>query len=77
MTRHTPGRATRLAGANARAIREQRGLSQREVGEPLGWNQSMVGRLESGRVNMTVEQLLLLAGVLGVKPARLLRGVAP
>lgn len=75
MTRHAPGAITRRAGANARAVRHQKGMSQAHVATVLGWTQSMVGRLETGHVGMSVEQLVLLAEALGVKPARLMRGV--
>lgn len=75
MTRHTPGERTLAAGANLRAVREQRRLSQADLGARVGWTQSMIGRLEQGIVNMTVDQLFTLAEALKVKPARILKGI--
>ena len=48
------------------ALREKRGLSQRELAELLGTSQPYVAKLESGRVkNLGVKTLLKCARALG------------
>lgn len=74
--RREPGPATIAVGATARTVREQRGWSVAECAGRCGWSQSTLSRLETGRLTMTVDQLVGLALVLGCKPSRLLRGVS-
>ena len=60
--------ATRL-----RALREARGLLQREVARAAGVTQAYVSHLERGRVGASPATLRRLAAVLGVDPDELLR----
>lgn len=59
------GRAIRLA-MEVRALREKRGLSQRELAERLGTTQSAVARLEAGNVSPSLPTLDKVAEALGV-----------
>ena len=49
------------------ALREKRGLSQRELAERLGTTQSAVARLEAGNVSPTLPTLDKVAEALGVE----------
>lgn len=59
-------RSVRLA-MEVRALREQRGLSQRELAERLGTTQSAVARLEAGHVSPSLPTLDKVADALGVE----------
>src|SRR4051794_39789777 len=62
-----PLSAPRLrAGAELRRIREGQGLSGAAVGAALGWSQSKVSRIETGRFGATVWELAELADFYGV-----------
>jgi ribosome-binding protein aMBF1 (putative translation factor) len=61
-----PGRTIRLA-LEITALREKRGLTQREVAERLGTTQSAVARLEAGNVSPTLPTLDRVAEALGVE----------
>jgi len=69
-----PGARSRIVGANVRAAREKKGLTQAALGELLDGSQGMVLNIENARTQMTVERLLDVAAALGVKPAKLLEG---
>jgi transcriptional regulator with XRE-family HTH domain len=45
------------SGKMIRTLREMRGLSQKTLAEQIGWNQEDVSRIETGRVQITVEKL--------------------
>jgi len=60
------GRTIRLA-YEIRALREKRGLSQRELAERLGTTQSAVARLEAGNISPSLPTLDKLADALGVE----------
>lgn len=60
------GRAIRLA-MEVHALREKRGLSQRELAERLGTTQSAIARLEAGNVTPSLATLDKLADALGVE----------
>jgi transcriptional regulator with XRE-family HTH domain len=62
-----PATPTRGPGAAVRALRERRGLTQRQLGEPLDWDQLQVAGLEAGAVNPTLATLGLLTERLGVQ----------
>lgn len=62
---------------NVRAYRKLRGLSQEQLGERMaelghGWTAGIVGFVERGERNVTVNELLGLALVLGVPIGKLL-----
>ena len=49
------------------ALREKRGLSQRELAERLGTTQSAIARLEAGNVSPSLATLDKVADALGVE----------
>jgi transcriptional regulator with XRE-family HTH domain len=57
---------TRALGAEVRALRERRGLTQRQLAQALGWDQPQVARLEAGAVTPNLATLQLLADRLGL-----------
>jgi ribosome-binding protein aMBF1 (putative translation factor) len=57
------GRAIRLA-VEIRALREARGLSQRELAERVGTTQSAIARLESGHISPSLPTLDKVADAL-------------
>ena len=59
-------RSVRLA-MEIRALREKRGLSQRDLAERLGTTQSAVARLEAGHVSPSLPTLDKVADALGVE----------
>jgi ribosome-binding protein aMBF1 (putative translation factor) len=60
------GRTIRLA-MEIHALREKRGLSQRELAERLGTTQSAIARLEAGNVSPSLATLDRVADALGVE----------
>jgi transcriptional regulator with XRE-family HTH domain len=60
------GRAIRLA-TEIHALREKRGLTQRELAELLGTTQSAIARLEGGGVSPSLPTLDKVADALGVE----------
>jgi Zn-dependent peptidase ImmA (M78 family)/transcriptional regulator with XRE-family HTH domain len=65
-------------GKRIREIREQRGLSQRELAELMGWKShtSMVA-IESGEQKIKMHELLKLATILNVSPDAFYSEIAP
>jgi len=68
-------------GEVIRRLRQQRGLSLRDLGERSGLSQSFLGAVERGRSDIAVGRLAQVAGVLGHDVASLLgyslRGATP
>lgn len=71
------GEPAKMVAANVRAVRDSRGLHQRELaarlaalGRPLA--QTGVSRLEEGQRRVDVDDLVALAVALNVSPSRLL-----
>jgi transcriptional regulator with XRE-family HTH domain len=62
-------------GANVRAARKRKGWSQEELADHCGLHRTYVGGIERGERNVTLENILRLAGALNVVPAELLKGV--
>lgn len=54
-------------GQKLRAIREKKGLSQKEFGEAVGRSQNLVSQWESGAREPAWSTLQQIAAVLGVK----------
>jgi ribosome-binding protein aMBF1 (putative translation factor) len=52
-------------GERVRALREEAGLSQRELASRMGTTQSAIARLEAGGAEPTLPTLRRLAGALG------------
>ena len=59
-------------GAQIRARRTALRLSQEELGHRVGVTQGAVNQWEAGAANITLENLVKVAAVLGVDPAALL-----
>ena len=55
-----------------RTIRRARGLSQEEFADALGVHRTYVGGIERGERNLTLRTVERLAGILRVRPLRLL-----
>lgn len=68
-----PGPRALKIGENARAVREHKGLTRRELADRMGTTEAVVANLELGRSTMTAEQLLDLHRGLGCSLNRLLR----
>ena len=49
------------------------GLSQQAVADALGWNQSIIAKIESVQRRMDAIELIRIADVVGFDPARLIR----
>lgn len=60
------GRAIRLA-FELRALREKKGLSQRELAERVGTTQSAIARLEAGNISPSLPTLDKVAAALGAE----------
>lgn len=60
------GRALRLA-LEIRALREKKGLSQRELAERVGTTQSAIARLEAGNISPSLPTLDKVAAALGAE----------
>lgn len=58
-------------GDKIRALREARGLSQNDLAEALGINQSTVSNWERGKIEPTLFNVRRLANILGVEPGEL------
>jgi transcriptional regulator with XRE-family HTH domain len=75
MPRKPPGPKAAGLGAELRAIRAGLTLSMAEVATQLGWSESTVSRLETGRRNTNAEEvsaLLVVYGVTGTERDRLM-----
>lgn len=55
-----------------RALREERGRSQRDFAAMAGTNQSYLWEIETGRTNATVDVLCRIADALGVSVGELI-----
>jgi transcriptional regulator with XRE-family HTH domain len=62
-------------GANLRAARDQRGLSQEALAQRAGMDPAEIRRLESARRDPGIRVLTRLASGLGISPADLLDGI--
>lgn len=51
--------------------RTEAGLRQRDVAEALGWNQSIVAKIETAQRRLDVIEYVRLANVIGFDPTRL------
>lgn len=62
-----------IVGANIRAVRAERELSQEEIAHRVDISTTYFGQVERGRRNVTIEVLGKIADALGVDIERLLR----
>ncbi len=58
-------------GAKIRQFRERLGMSQKQLADALGLNQSAVALWETGKTTPTNQNLIRLADILGCKPGDL------
>jgi transcriptional regulator with XRE-family HTH domain len=47
-------------------IRKAKGISQQEIGEAIGKDESTYGRIESGKIALKAKDIPIIAKVLGV-----------
>jgi transcriptional regulator with XRE-family HTH domain len=73
-TRPRPSAFNRALGARLRELREERGLSQRELGSRLGILQSKLSKYESGTHQPSLRTLVRLANLFAVSTDYLLTG---
>jgi transcriptional regulator with XRE-family HTH domain len=71
------GDLQRQLGANLRALRLKRGLSQEAMADLLGIHRTYIGGLERGERNVTLRTVERLAVQLDVEPRELLKTPAP
>jgi len=55
-----------LIGLNIRKFREDKGLTQAELGDLVNMEDSAIRRLEAGRTNPTIRTLCKLSNALGI-----------
>jgi transcriptional regulator with XRE-family HTH domain len=65
----------KCVGANVRAWRLKRELTQDVFAERAGLHRAHVGEIERGESNVTIQTLKLMADTLKVKVADLVKGV--
>ena len=75
MTKEPISDATREFGERVRARRLQLGKSQEELAKESSLHWSYIGQVERGQRNVTLHNILKLAEVLEVDPAKLVRGL--
>jgi transcriptional regulator with XRE-family HTH domain len=71
------GDLQRVLGANLRAYREARQLSQEAFADACGMHRTYMGALERGERNVTLRTLERLAALLGVEALDLLTSRSP
>ena len=59
-------------GEKIKAYREAAGLSQKQLADALGLDQSAISNWETGRTAPTINNLYRTADILGCRPADLL-----
>lgn len=55
---------SRIIGDRIRRLRKQKGLTQQELAEKVGMEYTMIGRVEQGVRNLTIEGILKVAEAL-------------
>ena len=56
-----------LVGQRIKTLREQKKMTQRDLGDLVDMEQNHVSRLESGRTNLTIKNIFRISQALGVK----------
>ncbi|MBI4685679.1 MAG: helix-turn-helix transcriptional regulator [Nitrospirae bacterium] len=54
-------------GERIRELRKSSGITQEELGEKAALNYKFIGELERGKVNVSLDSIVRIAGALGVK----------
>jgi transcriptional regulator with XRE-family HTH domain len=67
--------ATQLLGERIKAERNALGLSQEALAHQSGIHWTFLGQVERGQRNISLHNLLKIAGGLGVDPAELVSGL--
>ena len=62
-------------GENIKKIRKMKNLTQRELGELLGFSQAAIGQFESGKSNLTMDTVKKIASALEVTEWHILYGM--
>ncbi|MGP9821340.1 helix-turn-helix transcriptional regulator [Salinarimonas sp. NSM] len=57
-----------ILGANVRALREARGLTQAQLGERAGVSDQLIGRMERAEGEPTLKSVKKIAAALGADP---------
>lgn len=68
----TEGDLQRIVGENLRRYRAERGLSQEQFAEILGFHRTYVGGLERGERNLSLRAVERLAAAVELDPFQLL-----
>lgn len=66
------GDLQRRVGENLRRLRVERGFSQEDFADQLGYHRTYIGGVERGERNLTLRTVERLAELLGVDPIDLL-----
>jgi transcriptional regulator with XRE-family HTH domain len=67
--------ATRVLGERVRKRRKELGLSQEALADRCSIHWTFLGQVERGRRNLSLHNLLKIAGGLGVDPSELVHGL--
>jgi transcriptional regulator with XRE-family HTH domain len=62
-------RARSLFGRKLRELRTERGLSQEQLADLAGLHRNYIGNIERGEQGVGIDNMILLARTLKVKPA--------
>jgi transcriptional regulator with XRE-family HTH domain len=62
-------RARSLFGRRLRELRRERGLSQEQLADVAGLHRNYIGNIERGEQGIGLDNIMLLARTLKVKPA--------
>jgi transcriptional regulator with XRE-family HTH domain len=71
------GDLQRRVGAELRTRRKAAGLSQESLGRQIGMHRTVIGAMEGGERNITLQTLEVLAEKLGLEPADLIKPSGP
>lgn len=64
-----------MFGENLRELRRKAFLSQEELADKALLHRTYIGSVERGERNISLENIILIARALGVKPNELLKGI--
>jgi len=75
MPSHDRGPVLKRFGDAVKSRRQSAGISQEQLAERAGLHRTYVGDIERGTRNISLRNIVRLAGALGCTPSELLRGV--
>ena len=70
-SKRSPNAEVEHFGNKVRELREERGLTQKQLAETLGMHVKTVGHIENGRRELGISKVWPIARALGVTPAEL------